>query len=66
MERNEAIALLPITYQRALSLVADGHSTDDISEELGIDHDAVSHLVELAEAKLARLTAAPANRGSGT
>ena len=56
MDRDEAIALLPVTYQQALTLLAGGCSDDEIAERLGIDRQSLAPLVELAEAKLARLT----------
>ena len=56
MDRSEAITQLPVSYQRALHLVAVGRTEDEIAGSLGIERAAVRALVGLAEAKLARLT----------
>lgn len=55
MERREAIARLPIAYQRVLVWLDQGWSGDRIAKRLGIDPLAVGPLIALAEAKLARL-----------
>jgi DNA-directed RNA polymerase specialized sigma24 family protein len=60
VDRNEAITRLPDGYQRALLLVAIGRDDEEIARHLGIETQAVRSLVSLAEAKLARLTGAPA------
>ena len=63
MRREEAITRLPVTYRRALLLVASGFSHDAIAEQLGVEPHAVPSLISLAEAKLARLTDQPASDG---
>ncbi len=55
MARDEAIARLPLTYQRLLAWLDDGRSRDEIAAELEIDPQAVESLERLARAKLARL-----------
>ncbi len=57
MERTEAVAELPAVYQRVLTWLDAGRSADDIATSLGLDRCAVEPLIQLAEAKLARLTA---------
>lgn len=56
MERDEALTLLPVTYQRVLASLDEGCSGEEIATRLGIDAHAVQPLIALAEAKLARLT----------
>lgn len=56
MEREEAVAGLPVAYQRLLAWLGEGRTTDEIAVGLGVDRRAVDPLIELAEAKLARLT----------
>jgi DNA-directed RNA polymerase specialized sigma24 family protein len=62
VDRAQAINRLPLTYQRVLLLVAMGRSDDEIARHLDVEAGAVRALVELAEAKLARLTNASAGR----
>jgi len=62
VDRADAIAGLPPTYQRVLLLVAGGCPDDEIARQLGVEAQAVRSLIELAEAKLARLTNTPAER----
>ena len=55
MERADAASELPIAYQRALELAAEGRSPVEIADELGVEPEAVPALLTLAEAKLDRL-----------
>jgi DNA-directed RNA polymerase specialized sigma24 family protein len=55
VERSEAVAQLPDTYQRVIGWLDEGHSHDEIATAMGIDPNAVGPLVSLATAKLARL-----------
>jgi DNA-directed RNA polymerase specialized sigma24 family protein len=55
VDRVDAIAGLPPTYQRVLLLVAGGCPDDEIARQLGVEAHAVRSLIDLAEAKLARL-----------
>lgn len=65
MERDEAVGRLPVTYQKVLAWVGEGRSDDEIALGLGIDPRAVSPLIVLAEAKLARLTRATDDENEG-
>ena len=64
MQRNEAIARLPVVYQRVLRWLDQGWSGEQIAARLGIDPLAVDPLIRLAQAKLARLTDAPTDEES--
>ena len=55
MDRADAIAGLPPSYQHVLQLVATGCPDDEIARQLGVEAQAVRSLIDLAEAKLARL-----------
>jgi DNA-directed RNA polymerase specialized sigma24 family protein len=56
VDRNDdALRQLPDTYATALRLREQGHSTTTIAEALGVDLNAIDSLLELADAKLARL-----------
>jgi DNA-directed RNA polymerase specialized sigma24 family protein len=55
MERAQAIEELPEAYARALSLRDKGVGAEVIAAELGIVPEAVSSMLRLADAKLARL-----------
>jgi hypothetical protein len=61
MDRDEALALLPVPYATALSLLDQGISRHEIALRLGIDHDAIVPFFALAESKLASI-----QRGSET
>jgi DNA-directed RNA polymerase specialized sigma24 family protein len=63
VDRADAINSLPPSYQRVLLLVASGRSEDEIARQLDLDGSAVRPLVDLAEAKLARLTDTSPERG---
>ena len=63
MDRADAINWLPPSYQRVLLLVASGRSEDEIADHLDVDTSAVRPLIDLAEAKLARLTDTSPERG---
>jgi len=63
VDRADAIAGLPPTYQRVLLLVASGCPDEEIARQLGVEAQAVRYLIDLAEAKLARLTNSAAERG---
>ena len=54
MARDEAVAKLPLVYQRVMALLDEGRSPDEIADALGVDPDAVPALIELAAAKLKR------------
>jgi DNA-directed RNA polymerase specialized sigma24 family protein len=54
MARDEAVAKLPLVYQRVMALLDEGRSPDEIAETLGVDSEAVPTLIELATAKLKR------------
>jgi DNA-directed RNA polymerase specialized sigma24 family protein len=56
VERDEAVAQLPVVYQRVLAWLDEGWSGEQIATRLGIDSQGVDPLIRLAEAKLARLT----------
>ena len=58
VERVEAIAALPIFYQRLLACLQEGKSVEEISDLLEIEGDAVDPMIRLAEAKVARLSQA--------
>ena len=62
MERDEAVARLPVMYQRVLAWQAQGCSREQIAADLGIDTHAVQPVIALAEAKLARLENNPCDR----
>ena len=67
MERDEAVARLPVVYQRVLAWLDQGWSGEQIAARLGIDPHAADPLIRLAEAKLARLTdATTKDEGSTT
>ncbi|HEY6696642.1 MAG TPA: sigma-70 region 4 domain-containing protein [Acidimicrobiales bacterium] len=66
MERDEAVAQLPVVYQRVLAWLDQGWSGEQIATRLGIDPRAVDPLIRLAEAKLARLTDATTGNKSPT
>jgi DNA-directed RNA polymerase specialized sigma24 family protein len=53
--RDEALALLPPAYARALQLQDQGHDEPQIAAQLAIDAAAVGPVLRLANAKLARL-----------
>jgi DNA-directed RNA polymerase specialized sigma24 family protein len=53
--RDEALTLLPTLYSQALDLLEEGWEPDRIASELDIDASAIDTLLQLAEAKLARL-----------
>jgi DNA-directed RNA polymerase specialized sigma24 family protein len=63
VERERALAGLPITYQRILAWVDEGLSVQEIAARLGIEPAAVSPMIRLGEAKLARLAAALGDAG---
>jgi DNA-directed RNA polymerase specialized sigma24 family protein len=63
VDRAEAITWLPPSYQCVLLLVALGRSEDQIARQLGVEAGAVRPLIDLAEAKLARLTDPSPERG---
>jgi DNA-directed RNA polymerase specialized sigma24 family protein len=54
VERDEAVARLPVAYQRVLACLDAGWSDEEIAAQLGIEPEAVRPLVELARSKLAR------------
>ena len=60
MERDAAIPLLPVIYQRVLACLDRGCSGEEVAAQLGIDAHAVEPLIGLAHAKLTRLTKDPA------
>ena len=53
---DDAASRLPNSYRVVLELVAEGRAPEVIAERLGVELEAVPALVELAQAKLARLT----------
>jgi DNA-directed RNA polymerase specialized sigma24 family protein len=58
MDEEEALDSLPTAYATVLRLRLAGHGTDVIAAALGVSADTVPAVVELAEAKLARLVGA--------
>jgi len=52
MDRDRALAELPLAYAVALRLRAAGADDQDIATALGIDPAGVPALLEVAEAKL--------------
>jgi DNA-directed RNA polymerase specialized sigma24 family protein len=64
VQDNEAIAQLPVVYQRVLRWLDQGWSGEQIAARLGIDPQAVDPLIRLAQAKLARVTDATTDKGS--
>ena len=64
MDRADAINWLPPSSQFLLLLVAWGWSEDEIVRQLGVDTGAVRPLIDLADAKLARLTDTSPSSGS--
>jgi DNA-directed RNA polymerase specialized sigma24 family protein len=67
VQDDEAIAQLPVVYQRVLRWLDQGWSGEQIAARLGIDPEAVDPLIRLAQAKLARVTDAAADeRSPGT
>jgi DNA-directed RNA polymerase specialized sigma24 family protein len=61
---DEALALLPAAYARALRLQDQGYDEQQIAAELAIDAAAVGPVLRLANAKLARLLATTGQNGS--
>jgi DNA-directed RNA polymerase specialized sigma24 family protein len=59
MDRAAALTRLPETYAQALRLRDAGLSEDSIASRLGVPTEAMTLLLRLAEAKVARLMAAP-------
>jgi DNA-directed RNA polymerase specialized sigma24 family protein len=55
MERAEAITRLPATYAAVIEMLDEDASAETIAARLGIDPTAVSPLITVALAKLARL-----------
>jgi DNA-directed RNA polymerase specialized sigma24 family protein len=56
MEPEQAASQLPTTYRQVLAWLDEGCSHDEIAARLALDPSAVASLIELAKAKLARLT----------
>lgn len=63
MDLASALTELPEVHAVVLRLHHAGTSAAGIAAELGIDIDAVGPLLRVAEAKLARLRAAPGHPG---
>jgi DNA-directed RNA polymerase specialized sigma24 family protein len=61
---DEALALLPPAYARALQLQDQGYDEQQIAAQLAIDAAAVGSLLRLASAKLTRLLATTGQDGS--
>ncbi len=57
VERQQAFDLLPEAYAKALRLLDEGAEQRTIAEHLGIEHESVGPLLEMARAKLAPLVA---------
>ena len=55
VDRDQALAELPVAYATALRLEAAGAERALIAHALGIDAEGVGPLLALAEAKLGRL-----------
>ena len=60
MTYEEALDLLPVMYAQALQLRLIGCDEQAIAAELAVEPAAVGPMLQLAEAKLARLLAEPA------
>ncbi|PWU43475.1 hypothetical protein DLE60_16370 [Micromonospora globispora] len=60
MTYEEALDLLPVRYAQALHLRRLGCDEQAIAAELAVEPAAVGPMLQLAEAKLARLLAEPA------
>jgi len=56
VEREQAVRELPHIYQQVLAWLDEGVSPDDIAARLDLDVSATAPLIDLARAKLARLT----------
>jgi DNA-directed RNA polymerase specialized sigma24 family protein len=59
MDRSSALFHLHHAYGRALRLRDGGLTDREIAEVLGVEPEAIEPLMELAEAKLARVLRAP-------
>jgi DNA-directed RNA polymerase specialized sigma24 family protein len=59
MDRATALTQLPETYAQALRLRDAGLSEDSIASRLGVPIEAMTLLLRLAEAKVARLVTTP-------
>ena len=55
MDRDAALGQLPEAYAAALRLRDQGHDPTRIATALGVDPAAIDSLLELADAKLARI-----------
>ena len=55
VQREQAIAELPTSYQRVLHWLDEGCSDEDIAARLAIDPHAVTSLIDVARGKLDRL-----------
>ncbi len=55
MDRDDALAELPVVYATALRLADQGFSPDVIAGAIGTDPEAVPALLTVAAAKLAEL-----------
>jgi DNA-directed RNA polymerase specialized sigma24 family protein len=56
VDREQALAQLPETYAVALRLLDAGHEAADIADHLGLPPESMRSLLQVAEAKLARLS----------